>query len=386
MMRMASSFLKQVLYKYVPTPVRREIKRRLYGYPAICPQIYKWAKQNPQHAEIIQEYWQTHRGRRKAPKSISSLEIPKAFLDHLDYPIYEKTLFCIKNPTIRGADGVLFLPDGLVSQQTGWALEHIIETQAYKGKLHVPTCSKRGNYSTLIYYWGATYYHWFNDVLSTLHESLELMPSDTIFLLPSAAYAKNAEKFHIKSLLSLGISRDRMVEFDGNEAWTLENLWWQPPAVHPDDQTPDALQWIGKRISESIPVLDSEKPGRIYVSRREPVTRVICNEQEFVRDLERKGFRVCVLENLPFEEQVRLFRNAELVVAPHGAGLTNLIFSKPGTPVVEIHAKGYERRHYWDLCEELGHEYRFYLGEAEFPGRRGEPDIWVDAANLLKAL
>jgi capsular polysaccharide biosynthesis protein len=74
------------------------------------------------------------------------------------------------------------------------------------------------------------------------------------------------------------------------------------------------------------------------------------------------------------------------VVAPHGAGLTNLIFSKPGTSVVEILAKGNERRCYWTLCEELGHDYRFYLGEPEFPGRRGEPDIVVDAEQFLGAL
>jgi capsular polysaccharide biosynthesis protein len=81
---------------------------------------------------------------------------------------------------------------------------------------------------------------------------------------------------------------------------------------------------------------------------------------------------------MSFEEQVRLFRNAEVVVGPHGAGFTNLIFSKPGTRVVEILAKGYERRCYWTLSSELGHDYRFHLGQPKFPERKGEPDIQID--------
>jgi capsular polysaccharide biosynthesis protein len=98
------------------------------------------------------------------------------------------------------------------------------------------------------------------------------------------------------------------------------------------------------------------------------------------------GFQVCRLESMTFEEQVRLFRNAEVVVGPHGAGFTNLIYSKPGTRVVEIMAKGYERRCYWTLSAELGHDYRFYLGSPKFPERKGEPDIEVEPSQFCKSL
>jgi hypothetical protein len=371
----------------MPAEVRREWKRRLFGYPRICPQIYAWAKQNPEHVEIVREFFGPHRRRRNPPQAFSSQEIPSAFADHLEYPLYEKTLFCIKCASIQGEEGVVFLPDGLVTHQTGWALDHVTETAAYQGKLKVPKIFKKGNYTTLIYYWGAGYYHWFKDVLCTLHEVLELIPKDTLFLLPAHAVRKcNEGNFYIKSLAALGIDRERVLEFDGSESWILENLWWQPPAVHPDDQTPGALRWMGKCVSDAVKVSLSAKPKRIYISRKIPFARVLVNENDLLPGLQEMGFQICLLEEMPFEEQVRLFRNAEVVLAPHGAGLINLIFSKPGTRVVEILARGHERRCYWTLCEELGHDYRFYLGEPEFPGRRGEPDIVVNSEQFSSAL
>ena len=46
--------------------------------------------------------------------------------------------------------------------------------------------------------------------------------------------------------------------------------------------------------------------------------------------------RVLHCENLSVEEQRDEFAEAQLVVAVHGAGLTNTIFCKPGTAVFEI--------------------------------------------------
>lgn len=364
-----------------------EVKRRLRGHPRICPQIYAWAKQNPHYAEIVREFWGPHKRCRNLPQPFaSSQELPRAFTEHLEYPLYEKTLFCIKRATIRGEDGLVFLPDGTVSHQTAWAIEQVTGSAAYQKKWKGPEMFKPGNYSTLIYHWGLGYYHWFNDVLSTLHESLELMPEDTMFLLPAGYKKTYGGDFYLKSLTALGITSDRVVEFDGAESWTFERFWWQPPAVHPDDQTPGAMQWIGQQIFKSVPVEQAEKSVRIYISRTLSSARVIANAEELLPGLLEMGFQICRLESMTFEEQVRLFRNAEVVVGPHGAGFTNLIFSKPGTRVVEIMAKGYERRCYWTLCEELGHDYQFFLGEPEFPGRRGEADIKIDTSLFLQVV
>ena len=369
----------------LPPELRRELKRLLRRQPKICPQLYAWAKANPNYVEIVKEFWGPHQRCRELPAGLDATsQVPEIFSKHLEYPLYEKTLFCIKNVTMRGKEGVLFLPDGTVTHQTAWAPEQIIATDTYQKKWTGQEIFRKGNYSTLILWWGLGYYHWFNDVLSTLHETLVLMPSDTIFLMPQGFQKTYGGDFYLKTLHALGIRKDQVMEFNGTESWTFEHFWWQPPTSH--DHTPGAMQWIGQQIVQSIPIGQAENPVWFYISRTLPSARVIANEEELLPGLLEMGFRICHLEKMPFEEQVRLFQNAEMVVGPHGAGFTNLIFSKPGTRVVEILAKGYERRCYWTLSSELGHDYRFHLGQPKFPERKGEPDIEVNAVQLLSAL
>ncbi|HBW56875.1 MAG TPA: hypothetical protein DEF27_03370, partial [Oscillatoriales bacterium UBA8482] len=53
------------------------------------------------------------------------------------------------------------------------------------------------------------------------------------------------------------------------------------------------------------------------------------------------------LETLSVAEQARLFAHAKVIIAPHGAGLTNLMFCSPETIVIELVSPHYIRHYYW---------------------------------------
>lgn len=74
---------------------------------------------------------------------------------------------------------------------------------------------------------------------------------------------------------------------------------------------------------------------RFYISRARAHVRHVLNDANVVDVLRRFGFRACFLEDMSFAEQVHLFRAAERVVAPHGAGLANLLFAEH-VPVLEL--------------------------------------------------
>ena len=42
------------------------------------------------------------------------------------------------------------------------------------------------------------------------------------------------------------------------------------------------------------------------------------------------------LSELSFNEQIKIFNEAKIIIGSHGAGLTNLIFCEPSTKVIEI--------------------------------------------------
>lgn len=74
----------------------------------------------------------------------------------------------------------------------------------------------------------------------------------------------------------------------------------------------------------------------IYISRRQASRRKIINEDSLTTRLKTLGFKTVVLENHSFIEQVEIFNKAKLVISIHGAALSNIIFMKAHTSVIEI--------------------------------------------------
>ncbi len=77
-----------------------------------------------------------------------------------------------------------------------------------------------------------------------------------------------------------------------------------------------------------------ETPGRkIYIARK---TRVLKNEADIRRLVSQRGFEIVALEELSVKQQASLFQSADTVVGMHGAGLTNLVFCRKDTRVIEL--------------------------------------------------
>ena len=76
----------------------------------------------------------------------------------------------------------------------------------------------------------------------------------------------------------------------------------------------------------------------IYIARRQGTIRAVANEPDIIARLAAHfpRFRHIYLEDLSLAMQIQAFRNAAVVVAPHGGGLTNMIFCRPGTAIVEF--------------------------------------------------
>lgn len=75
---------------------------------------------------------------------------------------------------------------------------------------------------------------------------------------------------------------------------------------------------------------------KIFISRKDTKDRNMINEDDVFALFEEKGFTRYNLTTLSLPEQIYLFNNAQIIAAAHGTGLTNLLFCKPNTQVIEI--------------------------------------------------
>ncbi len=97
---------------------------------------------------------------------------------------------------------------------------------------------------------------------------------------------------------------------------------------------------------------------RLYISRAMAKRRRVTNDSELWSVLEPRGFVKVHLEELTWSEQIAAFRSAKVIVAPHGAGLANLVFCKTGAKVVELFNRSYINPCYWQLASLQALDYR----------------------------
>ena len=101
-----------------------------------------------------------------------------------------------------------------------------------------------------------------------------------------------------------------------------------------------------------------------------PKQRRLANQSELEEIAAERGFQSFEAHADNHEEQVRRFGEAEIIVAAHGAGLTNLLFARPGATVLELFPEDCVKSSYLWLATRMGINYRALLGEPGHPNRR----------------
>ena len=75
--------------------------------------------------------------------------------------------------------------------------------------------------------------------------------------------------------------------------------------------------------------------------------RNITNNNEFTELLDKYKFTKVALEKLSLSEQIDLFKDSQIIIGVHGAGLTNIVFTSPESTIIEITAKWKKNVDYW---------------------------------------
>jgi capsular polysaccharide biosynthesis protein len=237
-------------------------------------------------------------------------------------------------------------------------------------KLKLPEPQKlAGKTVTLASPSGWNYYHWLLDVLprvGILEKGGVDLPSVDWFIVNGGA-----AHYQTSTLDLLGIPKARRVLAGQGRLYQCETLIAPSPVEKPDHLPPWVVRFLRDKFLPGNPT--GSYPPRIYVSRSRSKYRKFTNDAEVRAWLAQRGFTEVFTEEMTFAEQAALFASVNAVVAPHGAGLTNLAFCRPKTKVVEIYSPAYVNGCFWALANIADLDYFYVLGAGRRPPEYHDP-------------
>ena len=196
------------------------------------------------------------------------------------------------------------------------------------------------------------YYHWIVEALPALHALVPFLPEGTSLLLPPTLAefrARDEIGFdHRETLTSLGFGDIPMTVATAPALFARDAIWLDSTSLA---EMPGAVLRSFRDRALALHKPPAQE-GRIYIKRRH--NRRVANNDAVEGFLVSQGFVPVYPEDLTQAEQIALFAGARFVVAPHGAGLANLLFCQAGTRVLEISPNCEFRPYFWMIAEKLG--------------------------------
>ncbi len=214
--------------------------------------------------------------------------------------------------------------------------------------------------------WSANYWHWMTEVVLRVW-MIRDKTSQMILILPeytkSLAFVRQSlEGFAFKGIFYIPEGHHLLVR----------NLCMPEVKRIADSYYPEELHAIRNHFLQAAGSDSRDGHERIYISRKKSSQRKVINESEVEDLLTSYGFECINNEDFDFREQVALFSRARLVVSIHGAGLTNMMFMKEGSSILELHKRrtndhDWHSFAFWYLADALGFQYYQQVCEPDDP-------------------
>lgn len=186
------------------------------------------------------------------------------------------------------------------------------------------------------------------------------------------------------SMRMLGVDPERFQAFDRHRPIHVEHL----TLVVTDRFDPRLMAAVRDAFLDENGANKAAR-RKIFISRAKSRGRRLANEADLWSRLAPRGFERVFMEELSFAEQVRMMQECRILLAPHGAGLTNMIFCRPGGHVIEMADPDFPNPNFYALASALGLGYWLLHEEASDEPNPLDRDLTVDidaVDNVLERL
>ena len=205
------------------------------------------------------------------------------------------------------------------------------------------------------------YFHFFNDVLPKLFllKDHNLLAAEIPLVISAKLYQKPFFRYFLENTR---INKFNWVTQSGEEYIEAENAIFCKPLTHTKKYYLEALKLLPLK-QEYL-----HRQRRIFLTRSRSTLRYIENQAQVEELVIAYGFEIVDAAALTYQEQITLFAQTELLIAVHGAGLTNMMYRYGGQmKVLELFSPmPYLPFHYIMLASMFNFQYNAFKGK---PGK-----------------
>ena len=232
------------------------------------------------------------------------------------------------------------------------------------------------------------FFHWYLDVLQKLERlsqfKVSFFEEENLILIP-----RSHEMPFIKE--SLKSFKFKTYNQKKGELIFIKNLLFIPDmAGYTGDYRKNLILDLRQRLRKLwlSKYKDQKVNKKIYITRNNNNYRKIINEQDIYPILKDKGFSILDFDILNFENQIKHILNCEVLISPHGAALTHMLWMKEGSQVLEIREKADNHNNcYFSLASDLNHKYYYAFMELKsFKNKSKTKEFLLDPKHFLTRL
>jgi len=298
---------------------------------------------------------------------------------------YSAVLLDIRNPKFTFQQNHLIDDDGRVLYEPKVRFEDLPISHQFL----VPTKKIEGTVAYLSNTLFCHYGHWLQTQLPLLLSYWETFGKENIdYYYIGDGTTKD---FVEESLQYMGISKEKIINFPCSADRSLISIKYRDPdhGFKMDGHTHSFLKRV--LFKPNSYQQNGSALKKIFVTRGNVKIRRELNLADIKQVLAPLGFHFLSMDGKTMQQEADIFGSADVIFAVHGSALHNVIFSRPGTKVVEIFAPDYLEASNFFIANHSRCEYYYLLGEKTRDvkedisiSERNDLDVIVNVEKLLK--
>ncbi|WP_369434696.1 glycosyltransferase family 61 protein [Mucilaginibacter yixingensis] len=161
----------------------------------------------------------------------------------------------------------------------------------------------------------------------------------------------------LKWLQLAKVDSSKVIWMENQGHYVAEQLLFTNRLVADQQINPWSIYALRSLFNVPVACSFTHPSGILWLTRKNVQARNIVWEDKLLSLF--PAINSVVLEDMSIEQTIAMFRSAQIVIAPHGASLSNILFCNTGTKVLELYDKGtYFQPCYFRLSElcKLRHE------------------------------